>query len=255
MEKEKREQLKKKIKVHEKLGALKFQKVVFGVEKAKFKLLKKLWPNFIIHYDKYCDFMKRRAIKKAKTPEEIKQISRKTKFSKMAMRKELNQEKNANYHMDEDKPTEIYKYLQWNKKVHKRGIIKNAVLIPVIATGIALGAVVLTPLLIMEIVSAGINFECINIQDYNICRYKLMEEKLIQKEQKKTQKNIEEYGEASSVIYKTIEAKEDLPTLGEVIDNVENSEQLEQLKKLLIEEQARRKQAKEQESGVKGESR
>lgn len=249
MEKEKKEQLKKKMKTHEKLGALKFQKIVFGVERAKFKLLKTISPNFIKYYDKYCDFLKRRAMKKAKTEEEKQEISRNIKFSKMAMRKEFNEEKNRNYHMDKNNPTEIYKYLEWNKDVHKRGIIKNAILIPVIITGMALGAVILTPFLIAELISAGINFECINIQDYNICRYKLMEDRLKKQEESKKKKNIEEFGEAADVIYKTIETKEELPTMTEIIENA-NKEQLDQLRKLLLKEQKERNQEK-----AKGESK
>ena len=123
---------KKKMKLYESFGALKFQKLVFLIEKIKFKVLKKLCPNFIYYFDKYCDWKEKKRVKKAKTEKEIKKIKKQTKKAKMAMRQEWNEEKNRNYHMNPKKPTEIVAYLEWNKNIHKKGLITNAVLIPII---------------------------------------------------------------------------------------------------------------------------
>ena len=84
----------KKIKQCEKLGALQFQKVVFKVEDIKFKVLKKLWPNFLVFYDKQCDKKKRKLLKKVKTEEDRKRIIDETRKLKMAMRKEWHREQN-----------------------------------------------------------------------------------------------------------------------------------------------------------------
>ena len=111
MTNEERKENNRKIKLYEKLGAEKFQKIVFAVERAKFKIIKKCFPNFLKFYDKQCDKEEEKLLKKAKTEEEKKEIRKNIKFSKMAVRKELNQEKNRNYHMDPNRPTEIYKYL------------------------------------------------------------------------------------------------------------------------------------------------
>ena len=236
MDKSERDKLKKKINIHKKLGAEKFKKAVFELEKLKYKFIKTVCPNIAIYYDKFCDFKKKRAINKATSEEEIEEIQRNTKFAKMAFRKELNQEKNRNYHMDKKRPTEIYKYLEWNKRVHKNGFIKNAILIPALAGAAIAVTPAVIPLLVAELVSAGINFECINIQDYNMCRFKLMEEKLKKQEAKRNEQMIEEYGDASKLIYDNIEQKEQIPTLKEIISSVKTKEEAEQLRKLIIKE-------------------
>ena len=236
--------LNKKIKLYEKLGAVKFQKIVFKIEEIKFKLIKKIFPNFIKHFDKYCDFKKKRALKKAKTEIEKKRVIENTKIAKMAMRKELNTEKNRNYHIDNNKPTEIIKYLKWNKEVHKKGLIKDAVLIPVLIAGVVFNIPGSIPLLVLEIISAGINFECINIQNYNICRYKKIEKVLQRREENKKKKDIEEYGKAAEVIYKTIEKSDSLPTFDEILNNITDAEQLKQMRELFkvaIEERQKEK--------------
>lgn len=300
---EERAKQKEELKKYEKYGALKFQQVVFKVEDIKFKVLKKLCPNFIKHFDKYIDRKKRKQIKNIKkkaterdrieqehpkllklydkysmskdriksnlkelkttirkkvkaanpkilsfydkyfkiedplkglTPEEqIRKIKEINKFSKMFMRKEFHQEKNRNYHMDSKKPTEIYKYLEWNKKVHVKGLTKDAVLIPLLTIGAIAGINYLLPILIFELVSAGINFECINIQNYNMCRFKLTEKALKKQEERKTAETIKNHGEASKVIYKSIEKNDDLPSFSEIIENISDKNQLLQLREMI----------------------
>lgn len=234
MEKQEREKYSKKIALYKKLGAEQFQDVVFEVEKIKFKVLKKLFPNFLRHYDKYCNAKMKRELKKATTDEERNSIRRKYQFIKMAMRKEWNLEQNRNYHMDPNHPTQIYPYLEWNKQIHKNALIKDAIVIPILVAGTIMnipGAVVL---LIAELFSGLINFECINIQNYNICRYKIIEEQLVRREQKKIESRTQKYGEAAKVVCSAIESKEELPTFDEIISKIETKEQLEQMKKLVI---------------------
>ena len=60
MTKEEKEKYNKKIKLYERLGAEKFQNVVFAVEKIKFKIIKKCFPNFLKFYDKQCDKQEKR---------------------------------------------------------------------------------------------------------------------------------------------------------------------------------------------------
>ena len=240
MDKKEKEEYQKKIKLYERLGAIKFQKVVFKVEDLKFKIIKKCFPNFIHHFDKYCDWRQKRAIKRATSEEEIKQIRSNTKLAKMAMRKELNEEKNRNYHMDPNHPTEILRYLNWNKDVHKRGLIKNGILIPIAIAGIIFHIPGAIAVLVFELLSSAINFECMNIQNYNICRIERMMPTLKKREEKMVQKKIEEYGAAAEVIHKSIEQSENLPTMDEIIGNIENPEQLRQLREMLLKEKERR---------------
>ena len=238
---EEKAEYNRKIKLYEKLGALKFQKVVFAVERAKFKIIKKFCPNFLKHFDKYCDMKKKRELKRAKNTTEVEKINRKYKNAKMAMRKEFHQEKNRNYHLNENNPKETYEYLEWNKSVHKRNLKLNLVAIPVLIAGLFFFPAISAPLLAFELFKAGINFECINIQNYNICRYKRAEEALLKHAQKKTERRIEEYGEASKVISQSIEKSSDLPSIDDIIGSIENKEQLRQMKKLLEEAQRERK--------------
>ena len=244
MEKSERELYKKKIKRYERLGATKFQKVVFQVEKLKFKVIKKCFPNFIKYFDKYADWRQRKAIKQAKSEEEIKQIKENVKLSKMAIRKEMNLEKNRNYHMDPKKPTEIIKYLHWNKEVHKKGLIKDAVLIPILIAGTIFHIPGAAVFLVFELLSAAVNFECINIQNYNICRMEIMKPRLERVEKAQVEKNIEEYGAAAEVIHKSIENSESLPTFDEILANIDNVEQLQQMKALFKKAQEERQYQK-----------
>ena len=154
----------------------------------------------------------------------------------MAIRKELNQEKNRNYHMDPNRPTDIYKYLIWNKQVHERGLIKDILLITASILGLALGFTVTIPVLVYGLLSAVINFECINIQNCSICKYKRCEEALEKRETKKINQNIENYGDAAATIDKVIETSEKLPSLSEIISQMNDPEQLKQLRNIIQEE-------------------
>ena len=223
----------KKIKQCEKLGALQFQKVVFKVEDIKFKVLKKLWPNFLVFYDKQCDKKKRKLLKKAKTEEDRKRIIEETRKLKMAMRKEWHREQNRNYHMDMNKPTEMIYYLNWNKNIHKRGLTVNAITIPLLTVATAAGLPFAIPLLIEEVASAFINFQCINIQNYNIYRFKEREETFQKMEARRMESNMKKHGEAAKVISKAMEKTEEIPTMKQIIEGIETKEQLEQLRSLV----------------------
>lgn len=240
MDKLERERKKKQLKKYEKLGAVKFQKVVFQLEKWKYRFLKRIFPNSIAFLDKCCDYHKKKALRKAKTKEEQQRIIETCKFTKMAIRQEWNQEKNRNYHIDPKKPTEIYPYLEWNKKVHKGGLIKNMALISLLTGIIVLGYPIAIPFLLLEMISAGINFECVNIQNYSITRYQLVEDHLKLQEERRQREAIKNYGEASSVIHKCIAEKEELPSMSEIIGRIQTKEQLRELRELIIREQADR---------------
>lgn len=309
-EKEERAKYRKEMKTYEKLGALKFQKVVFSIEKLKFKILKKVSPNFITYFDKYINWQKRRKIKKInksltrrdrikeKCPcminfydkissftekrkelkqekmakvrnkiqlynpklinfydkylklekpldglskeEQIKMIKESSKFSKMYFRKEFYQEKNINYHIDAKRPTDIYGYLEWNKKIHVRGLIKDFIALPILSVGTILGFPFALPLLIFEVFSTAINFECVNIQNYSMCRYKITEKLLKEQENKHVKDMIDNHNEASKLIYNSISRQDELPSFSEIIDNATDINQIRQLRDLLKKTQEER---------------
>ena len=249
MDKKERENYKKKLKRYERLGAVKFQKVVFLVENLKFKVIKKCFPNCIKYVDKYLDWKQKGALKRAKTEEEKKEIRSATKFTKMAIRKELNEEKNRNYHIDPKRPTEIIKYLHWNKEIHKRGLIKNGVLIPVLVAGTILQIPAAAPLLALELIGAAINFECINIQNYNICRVEQIAPILKRRQEQREERDIEEFGSAAEVIHKSIEESQSLPSFNDILANIDNVEQLQQMRALFYREQEERQKQKQNSIG------
>lgn len=226
---------KKKIKLCEKLGANKFQKVVFKVEDLKYKFIKTFIPKYIEWYDKLSDRKRKKELKYATTPEERKCIIEHYRRQKMLIRKEFNREENRNYHMDPNKPTEILHYLNWNKDIHMKGLIKNAIAITCLtATAIAgIWPTVVIPFLAMEICASFINFQCINIQNCNIYRFKQREETLKKLEERRNKRNIEQYSAAGAAISRSMKTTDDIPTLTQVIDSIKTQEELEQLKKLV----------------------
>lgn len=231
MDKLEREQLEQKIRVCEKLGAVSFQKLVFTVEKLKYSTIHRFFPNYLDFNDKMIDREVEKRLKKITNEEEKMNLLKAARLTKMASRRELNYGQNRNYHIDNNNPTIIYEYLNWNKDIHKKGLIKNAIFIPVFL-GLSIvnfpGAV---PLLIIELLSAFLNFECINIQNYNICRYKKIESSLKKRVVRQYKNNIEKYDKASEVVFDSIDKNTTkLPSVDEIVENITTKEQAMQMK-------------------------
>jgi len=249
MEKNEIELYRKKKKLYDKLGASKFQEVVFAVERLKYKFMKKFMPNFIEHYDKRVEKQQRIKLKKAKTEEERRKINKTANYSKLRTHREINREENRNYHMNKADATEIYGYLEWNKRIHKKGLINNAIFGTIWTTAIFIAPSVATPYLIallaIEGIKAIVNFECVNLQNYNMCRYKLIEDKITQRELKRVKSEINDYGEAAKIVHEKIVTEAKLPSMTEMIDSMETTDQLEQFKNILLREKARREEEKQ----------
>lgn len=218
------------MELHEKLGAQKFQKVVFAIERGKYKVIKTVCPNFLKYYNKWADFRRNRQLKNKTSEEEQKKIIRKFNEEKLLMKKEFVREQNRNYHIDKNNPTEFIKYLNWNKKIHKKGLIKDACIISLLGTSIALGFIGTIPLLIAELISAGINWQCINIQDYNIARYKYSEPMLRKVEQQQIKKRNSEYIQGKELIGNLTKDNEKIPTVEEIIASIKTPEQAAQIR-------------------------
>ena len=137
--------------------------------------------------------------------------------------------------MDENKPTEFISYLNWNKAVHKKGLIKNcAVIIGALGLNIFGIAPTLTTLaIIWELLSAFINFQCINIQNSHIYRFKMLEPALKKREERKSNSNLVNYSKAANVYGRTIQNTIDVPTIEQVIANIKTPEEVEQLRKMI----------------------
>lgn len=221
---------KRKKELHEKLGALKFRKLVLKVEKLKFKVMKKIWPNFINHYEKWCDFNTKRLVKNAKNAKEADLIEFNNKISKLKNRKEWNKEENRNYHLDTRHPTEIINYLNWNKKVHQKSLKKDIIFISILSLGTFYSLPLTLPLLIISCGSTIIDLECINLQEHSIAEYELCKQVLIKKEREDTLKRKKEFIEAKKLIGDITLQNRRILTIEEVIGSIKTKEQAEQIK-------------------------
>lgn len=232
--------LNKKMEICKKLGAVQFKKIVFIVEKIKFKALKKLVPNYLKYFDKHVDKLTKKRLKEAKTEEEKQIIIYKSKIDKMQERREFYQEENRNYHIRKENPTQIIKYLELNKKIHKNGLVGNAIFGLLTIPGLIFGSKLALIFLVFEIIEAIINFECINLQNYNIYRLTKVKDKIEKKEKAKIERDSVLYKEISEDIHKVVMEKDEIPTIDDILACADTPEKLEQLKQLLAKTKSQR---------------
>ena len=247
----KNEELDKQIELCKKLGAVQFQKIVFAVEKIKFKVLKKLVPNYLTYFDKHVDKITKKKLASASSEEERQAIIYGAKMSKMQERREFHQEENRNYHMRRENPTQIIKYLEKNKEIHKNGILRNALFAGLMIPGIILGSELALTLLILEAIGAVINFECINLQNYNICRLTKIKDKMEQREIRIREREANLYKDISKDIHEAVMEKDEIPSIEEILACADTPEKLEQLKQLLAKTKSQRNISEnQQEIGI-----
>ena len=228
---------KKKQKIYELLAAKQFKKIVLKLEKSKWHFIKKLFPDYLKLYEKKCKKEYQRRIKKTTTEKEQQELKSFYRRKILLARKEFNNDKNRNYHIDLKRPTEILNSLQWNKKVHKQGLIKNlatAIFCVGCVTGNFYSELAKT-ILLLQIPSAIINWQCINLQNYNICRIKSHGKTLETLEKRQVQREEAECLSAAKVIEKACNdnKEEIIPSAQEIIDRIDNQEQLQQLKRMV----------------------
>ncbi len=248
-----KEYYKKKIERCEKLGAIKFQKIVFKVEKLKYKIIKKIFPKYQTRLEKIIDKEYKKAIKKASSSEERQEIKKKYQKRKVMSRKEIVNESNLNYHINQNNPQEFKKYLNYNKGVHKRGLIKNAIIGSLSLTGCILGIapVISIPLLAIESLGAVKNFQCVNLQNYNLYRLEEKKEKLERISKRREEQNLERYGKGSELIAKKLSEQNDasLPTIKEIAEEAiktGNQEALKSIRELITSTLASRGEVRKQ---------
>ncbi len=154
-------------------------------------------------------------------------------FQNFLLKKELVYKQNQNYHIDLDNPTFFVNYLKFNREIHMNGLIGNIVfLILIIIVKIISGEMLFTTIaLIFDIISLLVNFECVNLQNYNLCRLEnvKMKELLQKRETKIKEEKIKKYGEGMKVIGKTFKNTDDVPSFNDILDNVKTDEEKIQL--------------------------
>lgn len=224
-----------KIKLCKILGAKQFQKFVFKIEKIKYKIINLVFPNIIKFYSKSCDKNCKKYIKHNPdcNQEEIKHISL---IKKINFNGEINNKKNCNYHFKTNNPLEFQHWLDYNKNIHKKGLIKDAILLScLIGTSIVFPHNLIIELsFLITLLSTFVNFECVNLQNYNIYRLKKNEEKLKEVTEKRMKQDIKKYGNVSKTIVNLLDQKGDILKPQELVDNIDSKEQLEELRNLLI---------------------
>lgn len=233
------------------LGAEKFQQVVFKLERLKYKIIEKYFPSIREINEKISDKRFQKRLKKEPI-EKQQYLLAEHQNQKLIFRKELTYKQNVNYHYNVNHPTRFLKYLEWNKKVHIRGMKKSIfILIGTIGLTCLLGNPF--PLFSMLLIGGNmmsliINFECVNLQNYNLVRFKQKETYALLKkiEEKKQKENLEKLGESIEPVSKVITNQVELPTINQVVKEITTIEQTRQLLEYVKEQYQYMKNTEEQ---------
>lgn len=223
-----------KIKIYTLLGAEIFQKVVFKVEKIKYIILENIFPNSYDFLERISDksYNREQKNKHYEDPE----MKREYIMQKLKYRKELVTSQNRNYHYNPERPTECIGYLKKNKEIHQKGIVSNILLL--LAIFIASNLLTSIPAIyiiigyIFEMISLFINFECINLQNYNLERLENTRTLALLKkqEEKRVTCDLNDYRECSKVVSSKLMSTTKVPSIGEVTNEIKTSKEAEQLR-------------------------
>lgn len=236
----------KKLALYEKLGALKFKKVVLKVEELKFKLTKPFYKKIINLNDKLLDKKLNKMLKKENNDENRKMLIRYFNREKLRARIEYNNNENRNYHFNTLNPNETLNYLNINKKIHINGIKSNLLYIAISTVGIIFIKSITIPLIIsisLNCISIFINFECINLQNYNITRIEQKLEKLTKIRKHKLSQKIKLYKNISKSLAPLLERDKKVPSKEDIVECIQTKEETLELE-LLIEHTIKSKERK-----------
>lgn len=240
-----------------------FQTKVFQLENFKFKIANKLFPNYDKHVEKRITKQLKYQLKKATTEEEKTQLVEIARNQVLDLRKEKHRKENMNYHLDINNPEKTLFWLNKNKQIHKRGLKRNFIKIPILISLLigssVVGFGILTTLitvlsifgLSLEAISTFINTNCILLQNYNIKRVNRYIEGPYKRQKQKLEKKAIEYSEVTSVVSRVVKENEEIPTIDTVINNIQTSKQAKQLLELVQKEINYRDTKIEQKQKVK----
>lgn len=225
-----------------------FQTKVFQLENIKFKIADKIFPN----YDKFAEKRIKKnlkyELKKAKTEEEKERLVEIARNNILDLRKEKHRKENMNYHLDTNNPDKTLFWLNKNKQIHKRGLKKNLIKIPILISlllgsnlvGFGSLTTIISTLSIIglsiESISTFINTNCILLQNYNIKRVNRYIEGPYKKQKQKQEEKALEYCEMTSVVSRVVKDNEEIPTIDTVLNNIQTSKQAKQLLELVQKE-------------------
>lgn len=226
------------IRINELLGAKIFQKFVFKIENVKYDIIEKWMPNIDRKHSERCEKLLNKRLLNSTTEEEKKQLIHYYINERLTFRRELNLRENRNYHINIDNPSKFVSYIKNNRRIHVKGIVKNAILIAgstvVLIYGENLlqtmGLVVLT----YNSLEAFINFQCINLQNYNLKRFENSKDKLLKLAERRQQRDISLYSEISKVISNEFDDRNDIPSLEQIQSKITTKEELQQMRQLVL---------------------
>lgn len=95
--------------------------------------------------------------------------------AKLDFRREFVYHQSRNYHYNKNYPTEFVKYLKLNREIHIRGLIYDGLMFVPLILGFftfqVLSPIVFFLFTTVLSTKAIIDLECINLQNYNLCRF------------------------------------------------------------------------------------
>jgi len=228
--------MNKNTRINELIGSKWFRKCALKLEEIKYKVLNQFFPNYEEVFEQKLTKKLNKELKKPHTEKEKEIILNNYHKRILESRKEQNSKRNRNYHINRDNPMDIIRYLKNNKKIHQRGLIKNGIiyliLIPLFFTGIPLYITI--PLTLINSISSAINFECINLQNYNIKRIENKSEQLEYYRKRKEEKDLERYKDIIHVVSDKINNSKEIPSKEEVVAQLTTREQIKQMRNLLL---------------------
>lgn len=224
---------RQKKKIYQMLGAEQFQKVVFFVEDIRYKAIEKFFPNIKNWYEAACDknyleVMKGSGKKKKKFLYDYQMM-------KLAFRKELVYRQNRNYHYNPNYPMQFIKYLEKNKRIHQIGFLKNLLFLVLLGVGFpALSStfpIVYSTLVTVSVIGLVKDFQCINLQNYNLCRFQdeRMKKRLGELEEIKKSENLIRLSNVIGPVSTIIESQIELPSISQIVQQVKTKEEKQQL--------------------------
>ena len=78
-------------------------------------------------------------------------------------------------------------------------------------------------------------FECVNLQNYNLCRYEKREDTLVKIERRSRDRDVKNFAKVGEKIYNKLCNRIEIPKSSEVVSSITDKEELEQLRKLALE--------------------
>lgn len=236
--KQERQIYKDKAKLHEKLGAKRFQKFVKKFDKAKFKFIKRIIKEdrMLKWSDRLAEYTATKKMKKAKTKAEKQEIIDSMRRGKVLVRKQLKEERSINYYQGVDKRVEnFYKYINRNKNIHKNSLKMNGALLGV-SIGLAIAGVPILPFVLggYQVIAGFKNFQCMNAQDYYLCSLQMRKKAIVKKSLKGIKRTYEENQDLISGIQKGLSEGKDLYSEQGLLDSINTIEGLQQLKDRLM---------------------